>query len=396
MSKSIQFASRRRHRGMTLIELLIALALSLAVLIGLSSVYIAVKQSFRFQETTGRLQEDANFALDSIARELRMAGFAGCAGVKKVVVGTDPAVYSPSSVLSSGSPDGFNGVNPLAQVETGAAEVTLQPLTPSNFVRGFDSGTPTGMVSTANPAPLAGSDSLFFSGGSIESVGVSALMPTTGSPLVIASDTYGWRNATANSGQYDMIVSDCKTSSIFKGKVSVASGVTSIAHDTGLDNSMATFRSGTSDKMYGTDAIVMLAQWHFFYVATRTGAATPSLYRVTFNGNTRLATEEVVSNVEGMQLHYGENTTADSYGVPTLVADQWRTTAASVVDWSRVVAVRVGLMMLSSEDNANPGVTLATPTLLGQAYTVPAGGSAKRLRKEFSTTVVLRNSVGSR
>jgi type IV pilus assembly protein PilW len=386
----------RRQRGMTLIELLIALALSLAVLIGLSSVYIAVKQSFRFQETTGRLQEDANFALDSIAKDLRMAGFAGCAGLKKVVVGTDPAVYSPSSVLSSGSPDGFDGVNPLAQVETTATEVTLQPFTPFNFIRGFDGATPTDMVPTSNPTPLAGNDSLFFSGGSIQGVGVSAVMPTIESPLVIAADTYGWGNATANDGQYDMIVADCKSSNIFKGKVSVAGGVTSIAHDTTLDNNLGTFRYGTSDKMYDTDAIVVLAQWNFFFIATRAGASTPSLYRVTYNGNTRLPSEEVVANVEGLQFHYGENTTVDGLGVPTLVADEWRTTAASVADWSRVVAVRVGLMMVSAEDNANPGVAMATPTLLGQAYTVPAGASANRLRKEFSTTVVLRNSVAPR
>ncbi len=385
-----------RQKGMTLIELLIALALSMAVLIGLSSVYVAVKQSFRFQETTGRLQEDANFALDSIAKDLRMAGFAGCAGLKKVVVGTDPPVYSPSSVLASGSPADFYGVNPLAQLETTAPEVTLQPFTPSNFIRGFDSATPTGMVPASNPTPLAGNDSLLFSGASIDSLGVSVVMPTTESPLVIAADTYGWRNATANSGVYDMVVADCNSSNLFKGKVSVTSGVTSIAHDTTLDNSTGTFRYGASDKMYDTDAIVFLAQWNFFFIATRTGAVTPSLYRVTYNGNTRLPAEEVVANVEGLRFHYGENTTVDGFGVPTLLADNWRTTAASVTDWSRVVAVRIGLMMLSSEDNANPGVTLVTPTLLGQAYTLPAGASANRLRKEFSTTVVLRNSVAPR
>lgn len=376
---------------MTLVELLIALALSLAVLVGLSSVYVAVKQSFRFQENTGRLQEDATFALDAIARELRMAGFAGCSGIKKITVGA-VSTYYPGSVLSSGSPDGIQGANPLAQIETGSAEVVLQPLTPPNFVRGFDN-VPSGMFASGAVPASSGTDSLWFSGGSMESVAVSAPMGATNSPLTIAEDTYGWRNATLNGGAYNMIVSDCTSSSVFDGKVSVSGGVTTITHDTGLGNSVDTFSSG---HLFGTDAIVNLLRWNFFYVATRPGASTPSLYRVTFNGNSRLAAEEVVSNVESMQLHYGENTELDALGVPTLQADQWRTTAASVVDWSRVVAVRVGLMMVSADDNANPGVTLATPTLLGQTYSLPTGASANRLRKEFSTTVVLRNSVAAR
>lgn len=390
--KKIHFSNHRKpQRGMTLVELLIALALSLAVLIGLSSVYVAVKQAFRFQENTGRLQEDASFALDAISRELRMAGYGGCPGVKKIVVGA-VTTYYPGNVLSSGSPDGIAGANPLAQIETSNAEVIVQPLTSLNFIRGFDN-VPSGMFASGSVPSTSGTDSLLFSGGSAESVAVSVTMAAANSPLTIASDPYGWRNATLNSGVYNMIVSDCTSSSIFAGKVAESGGVTTIAHDSSLGNASDNFNSL---HLFGTDATVNLLRWNFFYVATRAGASTPSLYRVTFNGNSRLAAEEIVSNVESMQLHYGENTALDGYGVPTLVADEWRTTAAAVTDWSRVVAVRVGLMMVSADDNANPGVTLAVPTLLGQTYTIPAGASANRLRKEFSTTVVLRNSVAAR
>lgn len=377
--------------GLTLVELLIALVLSLAVLIGLSSVYVVVKQAFRFQENTGRLQEDANFALDAISRELRMTGYGGCAGVKKIVVGATTTYY-PGSVLSSGSPDGIEGSNPLAQIETSNAEVIVQPLTSFNFIRGFDN-VPSAMFASGSVPTTSGTDSLLISGGSAESVAVSVPMVAANSPLTIPSDPYSWRNAVPNSGVYNMIVSDCTSSSIFAGKVSVSAGVTTIAHDTSLGNSSDNF---SSSHLFGNDATVNLLRWNFFYVATRAGASTPSLYRVTFNGNSRLAAEEIVSNVESMQLHYGENTGLDGAGVPTLVADEWRTTAADVTDWSRVVAVRVGLMMVSADDNASPGMTLATPTLLGQSYTAPAGASANRLRKEFSTTVVLRNSVAAR
>jgi type IV pilus assembly protein PilW len=405
MRTTEHFAERRLQRGLSLIELLVALVLGLAVLVGLSSVYVAAKQSFRFQETTGRLQEDATFALDSIARDLRMAGSAGCMGINKVAnpAPPPPDIYYPGSVLASGSPaspgvtpspdntSGFYGANPLGQIETTNPEVTQQPFTSLNFVRGFDNGTPTGMVATTNPAPSTISDSLFFAGASFKAVSVSAPM-TAASAVPLAADTYNWSNAVSptNSGTYTFIVSDCSHSSIFNGKVTVGGGVVSIDHSTAMGNSDLSLTSG-----FGTDAIVMPAEWSFYYIATRTGASTPSLYRVFFNGNKRFNAEELVSNVEAMKLNYGENTT-DVAGVPTLVADVWRTSAATVTDWSRVVAVRIGLMMVSSEDNANPEVTLTMPTLLGQTYTAPTGASSNRLRKEFSTTVVMRNRVAAR
>ncbi len=409
MSTTGYFSRQGLQRGLSLIELLIALVLGLAVLVGLSSVYVAVKQSFRFQETTGRLQEDATFALDSMARDLRMAGSAGCMGINKVANAAPPptSIYYPGSVLASGSPaspgvttspdntSGFYGANPLGQIETTNPEVIQQPFTSLNFVRGFDNGIPTGMVATSNPTPSTVSDSLLFSGASFKAVSVSVPMAAANSNLTLAADTYGWINAASgtNSGIYTFIVSDCASSSIFNGKVTVVGGVTSIDHSTAMGNNVDTLALST---LFGTDAIVMPVEWSFYYIATRTGASTPSLYRVFFNGNKRLNAEELVSNVEGMKLNYGENTGFDGTGAPTLVPDVWRANAAAVADWSRVVAVRIGLMMVSSEDNANPEVTLTVPTLLGQTYTAPAGASANRLRKEFSTTVVMRNRVAAR
>jgi len=403
---SRQISNRSFQNGLSLIELLVALALGLAVLIGLSSVYVAAKQSFRFQETTGRLQEDAAFAIDSVARDLRMAGSAGCMGINKV---TSPSIiYYPGSVLLSGSPgspgittspdstSGFYGANPLGQIETTTLEVVQQPFTAFNFVRGFDTGIPTGMVATTNPIPSTISDSLYFAGASSNAVAVGAPMTGSTDRLTLAADTYGWGNGVTagNSRVYTFIVSNCTSSSIFNGKVTVVGGITGIDHSTAMGNGSDSFTSST---LFGTDAIVLPAEWSFYYIATRTGASTPSLYRVFFDGNKRFNTEELVSNVEAMKLNYGENTNNDVVtGAPTLVPDIWRTSAGAVNDWSRVVAVRIGLMMISSEDNANPGITLNVPTLLGQSYTKPTGASANRLRKEFSTTVVLRNRVAAR
>ena len=392
------------QRGVTLVELLVALALSLGVLVGLSAVYIASKQSFRFQETAGRLQEDGTYALETIARDLRMAGFAGCKGVDGITIAA-VLTYFPTLSMSATAQGGIQGPNPLAVVEPGNALVLAQPMTPHNFLRGFDN-VPASMFTTA---PVSGAtDSLFFSGGGSNTVSVSAAMATPTSPLNVASNPYGWDPAKP----YNMVVSNCLVSSLFAGQINAAG--TEIAHGTTVVGSASVATNAAnnfpSNPVYGIDAIVMPLEWNYYYVATRAGASTPSLYRVFYDGNERKATEELVSNVESMKLHYGENLlgvdtatnlTCNLVGggatcAATMQADTWRTTAAAVTDWSRVVAVRVGLMMVSADNAANPDVVTSIPNLLGLPYVPPVGASTTRLRKEFSTTVVVRNRVAAR
>jgi type IV pilus assembly protein PilW len=400
----------RSQVGFTLIELMVSIVLGLAVLVGLSSVYIAAKQSYRFQDTAGRLQEDAVYALDTIAKDLRMAGFAGCMGVAPISPTPASAPFDfpslgLSSAIQSFSSSVLEGPNPLAAVESTDLNVTKQPLSTHNFIRGFDS-FPEAMFSSASvPDYVTSADSLYFAGGGANVVSVTAAMTADNDNLTIGSDTYGW-----GADQYNFIVSDCTKSNLFAG--SVATGGTQIDHSTAMGNSSDSFPGVSGNARYSTDAILMPVEWRFYYVATRSGASTPSLYVVAFDGSSRKDAKEVVANVESMKLHYGENTQgvdsstspASSCNLsggsasctPTLQADVWRTSASSVTDWSRVVAVRVGLMVVSAENSVTGDVALNTPTLLGATYSIPTGASTSRLRKEFSTTVVLRNRIAAR
>ncbi len=390
---SFRRSLRSGQAGLTLVELLVSLAMGLAVLVGLSSVYVAVKQSFRFQETTGRMIEDGNFALDAITRDLRMGGFAGCMGISSVTVGS-VTTYYPTSSLSSATPNpgGINGPNPLSVLESANVEVTTQPLMPKNFLRGFDS-IPSAFFSAGN-APAAGSSSaLYIASGSANVVSLSTAMTGAADTLTVSGDPFNWRSTTSNSGFYDFIVSDCTTSNLFRGKVSLAGSVATIAHDTTHGNQSTAF---AGNPLYGVGSMVLPLEWRFYYIATRAGASTPSLYLVNYDGNSRQNAQEIVSNVEAMSIHYGENTANNADGSATMQPDVWRTTAASVTDWSRVVALRVGLIIVSSEDHVDSEIAMNVPLLLGQSYSIPAGASANRSRKEFSTTIVLRNRVAAR
>jgi type IV pilus assembly protein PilW len=65
------------QRGVSLVELMIALVIGLLLLGGLIQVYLTSKQSYNAQEQVARMQESGRFAVDLIARDLRRAGYWG-------------------------------------------------------------------------------------------------------------------------------------------------------------------------------------------------------------------------------------------------------------------------------------------------------------------------------
>jgi len=66
------------QQGLTLIELMIAMLLGVFLIGGILQIFISTKQSYRMQENLSRLQENGRYAIDFIARDIRMAGYWGC------------------------------------------------------------------------------------------------------------------------------------------------------------------------------------------------------------------------------------------------------------------------------------------------------------------------------
>lgn len=64
-----------RQHGMTLIEIMVALVISLFLLAGLLQMFIATRQSSRIQENLSRVQENGRFGIEYINRVVRQAGY---------------------------------------------------------------------------------------------------------------------------------------------------------------------------------------------------------------------------------------------------------------------------------------------------------------------------------
>jgi len=69
--------NRRQHNGMTLIELMVALAIGAFLMLGAVTVFVQSRTSFRVTESLSRLQENARFALDTMEPDIRMAHYWG-------------------------------------------------------------------------------------------------------------------------------------------------------------------------------------------------------------------------------------------------------------------------------------------------------------------------------
>lgn len=64
-----------RQSGMTLVELMVGLAVGILLLYGVGLLFTQNKQSYRQNEDLARLQEEARFALEEVARDVSMTGF---------------------------------------------------------------------------------------------------------------------------------------------------------------------------------------------------------------------------------------------------------------------------------------------------------------------------------
>ena len=395
--KSLTAVVSQKQKGFTLVELMVAMAISLFLLIAIALVYQSSKNGFAYSNNTIRMSEDASFAIDSLSRDIRMAGYGGCSGVSATdgadgIKNTADDVYVPAltnvttpifteALVAANLPNPFsksifNARESLVGYKDKAAAATAASAagTPSP---NFFTSTQYAISTTA---PI-----LFLSGGSSKAVQVKAALLKNQKIADLGNDVNKWSNS--GSGIF-MLIADCKNSEVLR---------TFTLQATGVINNESNFI-----KDYGSDAIVTPIETATYFLATRTGAKTASLYRRSFDGKNS-STDELVPNVEAITFQYGLNTTCVNSAActspnttPSYIADTYVKDIdanSATIDWSRVVSVRMGLIMVT-EDNGQTNNVSKTGTgddinwVDGQ-YKVPTAD--RRLRRAYSTTVSIRN-----
>ena len=75
--KTKSYISLLRQKGLSLVELMVALTLSLVVMLITTGIYVSNKQTYRFLDSYGSLQENGRFAIYFLREHILQAGFPG-------------------------------------------------------------------------------------------------------------------------------------------------------------------------------------------------------------------------------------------------------------------------------------------------------------------------------
>lgn len=84
----------RAEKGIGLIELMIAMTLSLVIGAAVIQVFVSQRQTYRTQDDMSRVQENARFAFEQIAQDIRQVGYWGCSRKANIVNTTGDAAFN--------------------------------------------------------------------------------------------------------------------------------------------------------------------------------------------------------------------------------------------------------------------------------------------------------------
>ncbi|MGB0845964.1 MAG: PilW family protein [Thiolinea sp.] len=81
MNNKQRLQSYCANRGFTLVELMLAMALGIFLIAGVSTVYISSKQTYKVRDQTSELDENARVALRALKHHIEHAGYASTTGM---------------------------------------------------------------------------------------------------------------------------------------------------------------------------------------------------------------------------------------------------------------------------------------------------------------------------
>jgi type IV pilus assembly protein PilW len=344
---------------------MVAMAVSLLLLAGIITLFANSRNTYETNDRLARIQENGRFALELLARDIRSAGYVGCA--KRTP--TKPL----QNLLNSNTSLLWNFAVPVQGFQANSSSWNpslVTPLTATDIPDRDGAGPDTDGIA-------AGSDVLVVRGPIPDRTAQRLQVDlVTGSDNISARRAVGTPMAT---GDLAMIAS-CDQASVFQvtGYTTGSGAAPDVivhANSGSPGNSTASF----GPDFFNNTAEVYPIRTAIYFLDTGSLGNGTSLYRLVANtGATQL--EELVEGIDSMQLTYGVDTNGD-WLVDSYVA------ANSVTNWDQVKSVRIALLVRSLEEYGN-SVDNDSRTLLGD--TVAAFGD-RRQRLVFTITATIRN-----
>lgn len=370
-----QFNRRNKSTGFTLVEIMIAIAISMILMLGVMQIFSANKRSHVISNGLARVQENIRFAMKEINYAARMAGYVGCSGNIKNHVDPTGAGYSDDLFNFDAATGGWEFSNAATTSATEPGEsYTISSLSPDANEAHWDNSSGEDLPASLDNLVLPGTDVLVLKWAGNEATGVAIKNMNANNASIV---TYSATNIDKGT---ILIVSDCSGGDAF---MNVSNG-SSPSLSKGVAGGVAPGNKNPSSSkwshVYPGSADFLYFISRAFYIGVG-ASGEPSLYRITYTqGATAQVIEEIAEGVENMQVLFGIDVNADNY------ADRY-VTAMDVTSHDAVVSLKLSLLA-RTPDEIKETASNNTYNLLGTTVTSPTD---RRLRYAFNTTIKLRN-----
>jgi type IV pilus assembly protein PilW len=379
---ALRAPTRKNTRGFSLIELMIALVISLLIVAAVGYIYVANRAAFRVQAADSRVTDNSRIAIEYLTKDFRHAAKLGCTRPETAKAHGGVALTATLPVLFTTQ----------AEIET-----ILQPpftppvrlIEPGWFIRGFNDG-----AGYNGPAPVdangvstrrANTDAIALIKTSENSTQLGARMASASTNPSLASVLPDALVASPVTNQL-FVINDCDRAEIVRGSVGAGAtpgGVLTI--DTPTWN-----QANRLTKAYDIDATVSRFDPAIYMIQdspATASIATPKLVKFTLSaaGSWNTTPEIVADGIEDMQVRFGVATA----GFGTNSPDRYMTPAEINADaaaeelWRAVRSVEIALVVISDKSDVATNATAR----------VNQAGTDTRLRQRIMQVVSLRNTI---
>jgi type IV pilus assembly protein PilW len=342
----------RRQAGVSVLELMIAITISLFLLAGLVSVFATSNQTYVDLSRSSQQIENGRLAMQILTDDVSHAGFYGRFSVG-LPVASAPLLPCESANMTNLKND---AALPIYGYDSpGSVPAALSTcLAAGNFVPGTDI-----LIIRRADSTLSAGDAASIPNGALANGGIylQANADSTATPIVAVASGSG----STDQGIFTLKNRDTTSfSPIRKYHVQIY-----FVAPCSIPAGGGTVCTGAADD---------------------NGAPIPTLKRIELTSSGVMTIVPLVEGIENFQVGYGVD--GDGDGVPD---GAYVTAPATVNDWANVVAVRINVLARNVE--ATTGYTDAKTYDMGVAGTVTPGGPYKR---HVYNAVVRIVNVGSR
>lgn len=349
---------------------------------GMISIFSNSQRSSQVNAAIASMQENARFAVDTISRDIRMAGFQGCAPLNGGSVNI-LALNAPMSDTSQGL---RSSAIWASHVDSATAWDPMPPF-------GASFQTPTDFPAVPGTHALAlqfGDENTLL----LDQPVGGAANPDASGNILVAGDA----EAVSKLQVGDLaIISDCLAGDLFEiTSLSTSGNITSIGHTAGANTNSRT----TLSTIYGSSvslrkqSMVMRFNSRMYYVGDtgrvdRYGNSITALYQQEMPFDGTVTPIEIMQGVEQLIISFGV--------VEAIGTRRYVSAGDATVDPTQVISVRLGILMASDEevaeeDDSTVYVLAGTPIPPASASTAGASHAGdKRIRLAFNTTIKVRN-----